>query len=75
MDFRRVTTCESAIEAWDILKTIHKGTTRVKISRIQKLTKHFENLTIRDSESFDNFYNKLNDIFNTSFNLGEKILL
>ncbi|GMP58453.1 hypothetical protein CsSME_00022110 [Camellia sinensis var. sinensis] len=34
----------------------------------------FENLSMKDSETFDEFYAKLSDIVNSSFNLGEKIL-
>lgn len=51
----------------------HKGITVIKVPRIQKLTKNFENLTMEDNESFNYFYDKLNDIINTSFNLGEKM--
>ncbi|GMP90130.1 hypothetical protein CsSME_00041397 [Camellia sinensis var. sinensis] len=34
---------------------------------------YFENLLMKDSETFDEFYAKLSDIVNSSFNLGEKI--
>lgn len=51
----------------DILKTKHEGTTPIKVYKIQKLIKNFENLSIYDDEIFDNFYNKLNDIMNNFF--------
>lgn len=51
----------------DILKTKHEGTAPIKVYKIQKLIKNFENLSIYDDEIFDNFYNKLNDIMNTFF--------
>ncbi|XP_022874256.1 uncharacterized protein LOC111393087 [Olea europaea var. sylvestris] len=38
------------------------------------LTSRFEEIRMKDDESFDEFYAKLNDIVNSSFNLGEKIL-
>ncbi|XP_022862783.1 uncharacterized protein LOC111382965 [Olea europaea var. sylvestris] len=38
------------------------------------LTSRFEEIKMKDDESFDEFYAKLNDIVNSSFNLGEKIL-
>lgn len=37
------------------------------------LTSRFEEIRMKDDESFDEFYAKLNDIVNSSFNLGEKI--
>lgn len=58
---------------WDILKTIHEGTTTVKIFKIQKLSKDFEKVNMEDDESFNHFYGKLKDIVNTLFNLGEKM--
>ncbi|GAA0266049.1 hypothetical protein GCM10010492_77590 [Saccharothrix mutabilis subsp. mutabilis] len=52
---------------WDILETIHKGTTSVKRSKLQRLTSAFETLFMRDDETFDDFYAKLSDIVNSSF--------
>ena len=37
-EFRRISTCESAKEAWDILCVTHEGTNAVKLSKSQKLT-------------------------------------
>lgn len=34
----------------------------------------FEEIRMKDHESYDEFYAKLNDIVNFSFNLGERIL-
>ncbi|XP_022876710.1 uncharacterized protein LOC111394893 [Olea europaea var. sylvestris] len=38
------------------------------------LASRFEEIRIKDDESFDEFYAKLNDIVNSSFNLGKRIL-
>jgi hypothetical protein len=38
------------------------------------LTYRFEETTIKEDENFDDFYAKLNDIVNSSFNLGKRIL-
>ncbi|XP_022891807.1 girdin-like [Olea europaea var. sylvestris] len=72
--FRRVLMCETAKEAWDILETTHEGTKIIKNSKLQMLTSKFEEIRMKDDKSFDEFYAKLNDIVNSSFNLGEKIL-
>ncbi|XP_022891908.1 uncharacterized protein LOC111406762 [Olea europaea var. sylvestris] len=37
------------------------------------LASRFEEIRMKDDESFDEFYAKLNDIVNSSFNLGERI--
>ncbi|RVW62743.1 hypothetical protein CK203_060213 [Vitis vinifera] len=37
-EFRRITTCTSAKEAWDILQVTHEGTSAVKVSKLQMLT-------------------------------------
>ena len=39
-----------------------------------RLTTSFEEIKIEEDESFDEFYAKLKDIVNSSFNLGETIL-
>lgn len=36
-------------------------------------TSKFEEIRMKDDETFDNFYAKLNDLANSSLNLGEKI--
>src|SRR3954468_9997438 len=71
--FRLVHHCELAKDVWDILKTTHEGTSKVKMSRLQLLTTKFENLRMRDDESIKDFYMNLLDIANTSGALGEKM--
>ncbi|XP_022866694.1 uncharacterized protein LOC111386456 [Olea europaea var. sylvestris] len=72
-EFRRVSMCEVAKDVWDILETTHEGTQAVKNSKLQMLATRFEEIRMRDDEKFDVFYANLNDIINSSFNLGEKI--
>ncbi|XP_022841852.1 uncharacterized protein LOC111365529 [Olea europaea var. sylvestris] len=72
-EFRRVSMCEIAKEVWDILETTHEGTKIVKNSKLQMLASRFEEVRMKDDETFDEFYAKLNDIVNSSFNLGERI--
>ena len=49
-------------------------TKAVKDSKFQRLTISFEEIKMEEDESFDEFYTKLNDIINSTFNLGETIL-
>ena len=55
------------------METTYEGTKKVKDTKLQMLTTKFEELKIRDDESFDSFYGKLNKIVITKLNLGEKI--
>ena len=40
--FKLISTCESAREAWTILENTHEGTSVVKISKLQMLVSKFE---------------------------------
>jgi hypothetical protein len=46
--FRLIKKCTVAKEAWDILKTAHEGTSKVKSFRIQLLTTKFESLKMKE---------------------------
>ena len=69
-EFKRISNVEVAHTAWNILKTVHKGTMTVKINKLW-LTIRFESIRMSDDEYFDEFYAKLNDIVNFAYNLGE----
>ena len=61
------------MEAWIILQTTYEGTKAVKNSKLQRLTKSFEEIKMEEDDSFDEFYAKLKDIVNSAFNLWETI--
>jgi hypothetical protein len=71
--FRLINTCTVAKEVWDILKTAHEGTSRVRMSRLQMLTTQFENLKMSEEQTISDFHMQIRDIANTSFALGEKM--
>ena len=50
---------------------MHEVTKAVKINKLQQLTSRFESIRMSKDESFDEYYAKLNDIVNSTFNLGE----
>ena len=72
-EFKKISSTESAKEAWTILWTTYEGTKAVKDSKFQKLTTSFEEIKMEEDESFDEFYDKLKNIINLAFNLGETI--
>ena len=73
-EFKKISSTETAKEAWTILQITYEGTKAVKYSKLQRLTTSFEEIKIEEDESFDEFYVKLKDIVNSAFNLGETIL-
>ena len=70
-EFKRISNVEVAHTAWNILQTMHEGIKAVKINKLQQLTTKFESIRMFDDECFDEFYVKLNDIVNSTYNLGE----
>ena len=54
--FRLINTCEVANDAWEILRTTHEGTSKVKMARLQLLTTKFENLKMKEEESIQEFH-------------------
>ena len=71
--FKKISSTETAKEAWTILQTTYKGTKAIKDLKLQRLTTSFEEIKMEEDESFDEFYAKLKDIVNSTFNLGETI--
>ena len=72
-EFKKISSTETAKEAWTILQTTYEGTKAVKDSKFQRLITSFEEIKMEEDESFDKFYAKLKDIMNSAFNLGETI--
>ena len=72
-EFKKISSTETAKEAWTILQTTYERTKAVKDSKFQKLTTSFEEIKMEEDELFDEFYAKLKDIVNSTFNLGETI--
>ena len=72
-EFKKISSTETAKEAWTILQITYEGTKAVKDSKLQRLTTSFKEIKMEDDETFDEFYAKLKDIVNTAFNLRETI--
>ena len=73
-EFKKISSTETAKEAWTILQTTYEGTKAIKDSKLQRLTTSFEEIKMEEDESFDEFYTKLKDIVNSAFNFRETIL-
>ena len=73
-EFKKILSTEVVKETWTILETTYEGTKAVKIVKLQRLTSSFEEIRMEEDETFDEFYAKLMDIVNSSFNLGESLV-
>ena len=73
-EFKKILSTEVAKEAWTIFETTYEGTKVVKTVKLQRLTSSFEEIRMEEDETFDEFYNKLKDIVNFAFKLGESIV-
>ena len=71
--FKKISSIETTKEVWTILQTTYEGTKAVKDSMFQRLTTSFEEIKMKEDESFDEFYAKLKDMVNSAFNLRETI--
>ena len=71
-EFHKISHITIAKEAWQMLETTYEGTKKVKDTKLQMLTTRFEELKMREDESFDSFYGKLNELLIGKLNLGEK---
>ena len=72
-EFKTISSTKTAKEAWTILQTTYERTKAVKDLKLQRLTTGFEEIKMEEDESFEEFYFKLKDIVNSTFNLGETI--
>ena len=70
-EFKRISNVKIAHTAWNILQIVHEGTKAIKINKLQQLSSRFKSIRMSDDESFDEFYAKLNDFVDSTFNLGE----
>ena len=55
-EFKKISSTETAKEAWTILQTTYEGTKATKDSKLRRLTMSFEEIKMEEDESFDEFY-------------------
>ena len=52
-EIKKISSTETAKEAWTILQTSYEGTKVVKDSKLQRLTTSFKEIKMKEDESFD----------------------
>lgn len=69
--FRSINNCTVAKDAWNILRTTHEGTSKVKMSGLQLITTKFESLKMKDDEFVQDFHMNIIELANASGALRE----
>jgi len=72
-EFAKISNCESAQEAWQILETTYEGTKLVKSAKLQMLISRFEEIKMLEEETFGEFYSKMSDLRNSMVSLGKPV--
>jgi hypothetical protein len=72
-EFARISNCEIAKDAWQILETTYEGTKLVKFAKLQMLISKFEEIKMLEEETFREFYTKVSDLRNSMVSLGKQI--
>jgi len=72
-EFTRISNCESAQAAWQILETTYEGTKLVKSAKLQMLISRFEEIKMLEDETFGKFYTEINDQRNSMQSLGKSV--
>ncbi|GAV61780.1 UBN2 domain-containing protein [Cephalotus follicularis] len=57
--FESISSANSAKEAWDTLYAAYKGEDKIKLVRLQTLRCEFDSLRMKDSESVEEFFNRV----------------
>ncbi|XP_074341887.1 uncharacterized protein LOC141679283 [Apium graveolens] len=60
-------------QAWDAVKTMSLGADKVRMAKAQTLKCEFETMSMKDTDQFDDFYLKLNNLVTNIRALGEKM--
>jgi len=71
--FSRISNCEIAKDAWQILETTYEGTKLVKSIKLQMLISKFEEIKMLEDETFREFYTKISNLRNSMVSLGKLI--
>jgi hypothetical protein len=72
-EFARISNCEIAKDAWQILETAYEGTKLVKSAKLQMLISKFEEIKMLEEKTFGEFYTKISDLRNSMVSLGKQI--
>ncbi|XP_062028596.1 uncharacterized protein LOC133744517 [Rosa rugosa] len=55
----RISHCDTAKQAWDLLQTTYEGNKKVRAQKLQALIFEFETMTMADDETVDDFHGRI----------------
>ncbi|XP_022895340.1 uncharacterized protein LOC111409532 [Olea europaea var. sylvestris] len=71
---KKIMTCETAKEAWDILQEEFRGNARKRQMQVLNLRREYETLKMKDSESVKEYFDRLMKVVNQIRLLGGNLL-
>ena len=71
--FTKVMQCTSTKQAWDKLKIIYEGESKVKESKLQTYKGQFESLKMREEENIGEYLLRVDEVVNAIRGLGGKL--
>lgn len=71
--FPRIIGATKAKEAWDILHNEFKGSSKVRISKLQDLRRDFENINLKKNETMQEFSDRFSKLVNQMKIYGDQI--
>ncbi|KAK8916814.1 hypothetical protein KSP39_PZI022229 [Platanthera zijinensis] len=71
--FERIASAKTSKEAWDTLHTAYRGEEKVKLVRLQTLRCEFDTMKMKDSESIEEFFNRVVALTNKMLVNGEAV--
>ena len=69
----RISHCDTAKKAWDLLEATYEGNKRVRSQKLQRLTQEFENMSMGEDEFVDDFHARLLSVTSQCQSLGDPI--
>ena len=71
-EFNRVSSCETAHEAWMVLQMTHEGTSQVRESNVEILFREYELFEMKKDESITEMYKRFSNLVNELRGLGKR---
>lgn len=69
--FAHIQHCVTARQAWNKLRVVHEGDKQVRSLKLQMVHAKFEEIRMKESESFSEFYERLEALTNEAMSLGK----
>ena len=71
--FTKFMRCKTTKQAWDKLKIIYEGESKVKESKLQTYIGHFESLKMKEEENIGEYLLRVDEVVNVIRGLGGKL--